>query len=138
MKYTQFQRLTKNGYQMNIHYQRLYKNIDEKGLRLFIVIKTSVNLMWKNLQHQQKILNYLLEIVKTQIRRIIFFEGRDNLMKYFLMKKNLQNMKSTKKSAESLEEENAKNYYYLKKQTKKLQKKTKNSRIVLADLYTLR
>ena len=49
MKYTQFQRLTKNGYQMNIHYQRLYKNIDEKGLRLFIVIKTSVNLMWKNL-----------------------------------------------------------------------------------------
>ena len=29
-------------------------------------------------------------------------------------------MKSTKKSAESLEEENAKNYYYLKKQTKKL------------------
>ena len=138
MKYTQFQRLTKNGYQMNIHYQRLYKNIDEKGLRLFIVIKTSVNLMWKNLQHQQKILNYLLEIVKTQIRRIIFLEGRDNLMKYFLMKKNLQNMKSTKKSAESLEEENAKNYYYLKKQTKKLQKKTKNSRIVLADLYTLR
>ena len=94
--------------------------------------------MWKNLQHRYKILNYLLEIVKTQIRRIIFLEGRDNLMKYFLMKKNLQSMKGKKKLAESLEEKNAKIYYYLKKQTKKRQKKTKNSRIVLADLYTLR
>ena len=35
MKYTQFQRLAKKGYQINIHYQKLYKNIDEKGLRLF-------------------------------------------------------------------------------------------------------
>ena len=47
-------------------------------------------------------------------------------------------MKGKKKMAESLEEKNAKIYYYLKKETKKRQKKTKNSRIVLADLYTLR
>lgn len=36
------------------------------------------------------------------------------------MKKNLQSLKGKKKLAESLEEENAKIYYYLKKQTKKL------------------
>ena len=36
------------------------------------------------------------------------------------MKKNLQSMKGKKKLGESLEEENTKIYYYLKKQTKKL------------------
>ena len=70
-----------------------------------------MNLMWKNLQHQQEILNYLLEIVKTQITRIIFLKGRENFMKYFLMKKNVYNVKSKKKKkmVESLEKENAKN-----------------------------